>query len=148
MASTARSKGLRQNGLHRAAVALAVSLLAGGLGGCASVGEASGNLSQSLGTLPVVGLPANAPERPAEKLAFPAVHAMPAPRTTGLLTADEQRSLERDLVQARDTQRAGAGLPPAAKPAAQPAAAPSAKPAPAAASSPRTVPASSSQMIY
>jgi hypothetical protein len=147
MASTMRSTLPRQGGLHRAAIAVAASLLATGLGGCASVGEASGNMSQSLGSLPVVGLPANAPERPAEKLAFPAVHAMPAPRTTGLLTADEQRALERDLVQARDTQRVGAGLPPAKK-AAQPAPAPAAKPAPAAASGPRVVPASSSQMIY
>jgi hypothetical protein len=138
----------RQGGLRRATVAVVASLLAASLGGCASMNEASGNLSQSIGSLPGVGLPANAPERPAEKLAFPAVHAMPAPRTTGLLTADEQRALERDLVQARDTQRVGAGQPPAAKPAAQPAPAAAAKPAPAASSGPRVVPASSSQMIY
>jgi hypothetical protein len=69
---------------------------------------------------------------------------MPPPRTNNLLTAGEQRELERDLVRARDTQRVGAGLPPAAK-RAQPA---PAKPAAAASSGPRLVPASSSQMIY
>jgi hypothetical protein len=135
----------RQGGLHRAAIAVAASLVAAGLGGCASMGDASDKMSQAAGSLPVVGLPANAPERPAEKYAFPAVHDMPPQRTNSLLTAGEQRELERDLVRARDTQRVGAGLPPAAK-RPQPAAA---KPAPAAASSgPRLVPASSSQMIY
>ena len=84
--------------------------------------------------MPVVGLPANTPERPAEPLAFPAVHDMPPQRTTAVLTADEQRTMERELVSARDTTQKTAPKPatrtPAAKPAAKPAVAARAKPAP------------------
>ncbi len=131
----------------------AAAFVAATLGGCASVSD---KMSQTAGSLPGIGLPANTPERPVETYAFPAVHDMPPQRTTAVLTADEQRSLERELVSARDTQKTSAkpaqpapAPAPAAKPAAKPAVAARARPAPQAepaASMP--APPSSSRMIY
>jgi hypothetical protein len=112
-----RKDGVLQRMTLLAACA-AVALLSAGLGGCASMSE---NMSRSMSTLPGVGLPANAPERPAETLAFPAVHDMPPRRTTAVLTAEEQRSMERDLVAVRATQRPSKPAQPAAEPAAKPA---------------------------
>ena len=113
----------------------------------------SDKMSQAMSTMPVVGLPANAPERPAETLAFPAVHDMPPQRTTAVLTADEQRTMERELVSARDTTQKTAPKParrPApAKPAAKPAVAARARPAPQAEPAvSMPAPPSSSRMIY
>ena len=116
----------------------------------------SDKVSQAAGSLPGIGLPANTPERPAEAHAFPAVHDMPAQRTTAVLTADEQRSIERELVSARDGQKVTAkpvqpapAPVPAAKPAAKSAVAARAKaaPRPEPASSMPAQP-SSSRMIY
>jgi hypothetical protein len=118
-------------------------IAAASVAGCARVSE---HLSHAGGHLPGIGLPANAPERPAEKLAFPAVHDMPPQRTTAVLTADEQRLVERDLVAARENQQ-GPAKPrqeAARKPAARPAAAPSPQPD----MTPRRAPTSSSQSIY
>jgi hypothetical protein len=112
-----RKDGVLQRMMPIAACA-AVILLAANLGGCASMSE---KMSQSMSTLPGVGLPANAPERPAETLAFPAVHDMPPRRTTAVLTAEEQRSMERDLVAMRAPQRSSKPAQPAAEPAAKPA---------------------------
>ena len=78
----------------------------------------SDKVSQAAGSLPGIGLPANTPERPAEARAFPAVHDMPPQRTTAVLTADEQRSIERELVSARETQKSA---PKPAQPAPAPA---------------------------
>jgi hypothetical protein len=129
------------------------ALLAACLGGCASVSD---KMSQAAGSLPGIGLPANTPERPAEAHAFPAVHDMPPQRTTAVLTADEQRAMERELVSVRDGQKVTAKPAepaptpsPAAKPAAKPAVAARARPAPRpepAASMPAQP--SSNRMIY
>lgn len=114
--------------------------LAASLGGCGTVSE---KVSGAMGSMPVVGLPANAPERPTERRDYPAVHDMPPPRTNAVLTGAEQQQAERELIAARDGQKAAAAPPPEPPP---PAAKP-AKPAPrkpAAASAP----ASSSRTIY
>jgi len=127
----------------------AAVLAAASLGGCASMSD---KMSQAMSTMPVVGLPANVPERPAETLAFPAVHDMPPQRTTAVLTADEQRTMERELVSARDTTQKTAPKPapaPAAKPAAKPAVAARARPAPQAEPAvSMPAPPFSSRMIY
>jgi hypothetical protein len=109
-------------------------------------------MSEALGSAPGIGLPTAAPERPAaaERPAFPAVHEMPPQRTTAVLTADEQRRAERELVAAREGQRNPA---PAAEAPAAPALAPVASPRKPVIQ-PRPVapkgqgPASSSQSIY
>jgi hypothetical protein len=64
-----------------------------------------------LAELPVVGLPAGAPERLAEPLPFPAVHDMPAPRASKPMTQDQLKSAAAELEAARDRQP---GRPPAA----------------------------------
>jgi len=98
-----------------AAALLRLALLPVALGpalsGCASMSEVVDTASQ----LPKVGLPANAPERPAQPMAFPAIHDVPPPRTAAVLTDIEQRKLETDLVSARNQQQAAAGLTPAMK---------------------------------
>jgi len=133
-------------------VLLALAMLyALGLGGCGSISE---KMSESMGSMPAIGLPADAPERPATRMDYPAVHDMPTPRSTAVLTSNEQRDLEKELVSARDRQQMSA-KPPAAPAAAQatgrnPAAKPAAKPAtkPAATVTTNPVPASSSRTIY
>jgi len=50
----------------------------------------------------MIGLPANAPARPEAPPAFPAVHDMPAPRPSPMLTGLEQQKMEDDLVKARE----------------------------------------------
>jgi hypothetical protein len=94
-----------------------------------------------MGSMPVVGLPAGAPERPPEVRAYPAVHDMPPPRTTATLDGPAQQQMERELVEARERQKTAVGpteSAPARKPPARPAAAPTS----------RTAPTSSSQMVY
>lgn len=134
-----RHRTTRFAGIARAAILTAI--LAAGLGGCASMSE---KMSGAMASMPAVGLPANAPERPAEKLEYPPVNDMPPPRTTAVLTGAEQQRLERELVAAREGQRAAAAPPAAPKPAATARKRPAPTPAPSA----PVVPASSSRMIY
>jgi len=77
--------------------ACAVVSLAAGLAGCATY--TGDNLPASMG-----GLPASAPERKAEPLAYPAVHDMPPARTNTVLTEDEVKQAEKDLTQMRSRQ--------------------------------------------
>ncbi len=56
-------------------------------------------LPQELG-----GLPTNAPARPVEGPAYPAVHDMPPPRAAALLDAEQQKRLEADLIAVRNRQ--------------------------------------------
>ena len=54
--------------------------------------------------LPGMGLPADAPPRPAVSYEYPAVHDMPPPRAD-ITMSDEQRDrMERELVTTRDRQ--------------------------------------------
>jgi hypothetical protein len=76
--------------------------LAGGLAGCATY--TGDNLPASMG-----GLPAGAPERKAEPLAYPAVHDMPPARTNTVLTEDEVKQAEKDLVRSRQEQQPESG---------------------------------------
>lgn len=72
-------------------------LLAIVLGGC----------SIPFSDLPVVGLPANTPARPAAPGEYPAVHDIPAPRAETVLTPEQQEKIEKDLVAARNRQASG-----------------------------------------
>ena len=95
-------------GRTRYIFAAAALLLALPVGGCAT----------SVADLPVVGVPADAPARPKEVRAYPAVHDMPPQRTATTLTEDEKKKLEADLIAARNRQgpapanrKAAAGAP-------------------------------------
>lgn len=59
--------------------------------------------------MPLVGLPAGVPARPAAPGAFPAVHDMPAARDQALMDATERDRIERELTAARERQGGAAG---------------------------------------
>jgi hypothetical protein len=63
------------------------------LAGCASVTD---HIPTAAG-----GLPDGAPQRPAAAPPYPAVHDLPPPRSTSVLTDAEQTKLEADLAKAR-----------------------------------------------
>jgi hypothetical protein len=86
------------------------------LSGCASISQ---KFAETASQLPEVGLSANAPARPAQQMAYPAVHDVPPPRTAAMLTDIEQQKLETDLVSARDQQQTAAGVPVASRKKAQ-----------------------------
>src|SRR5262245_57565734 len=97
---TSRSRS--QRALARRACAAAL-FLAGGviLAGCSG--------SMMADHMPTVagGLPDNAPQRPANPGQYPPVHDQPPPRSQTVLTDEEQRKLEQDLIAARDRAAAG-----------------------------------------
>jgi hypothetical protein len=70
---------------------------AGVLAGCSGGSTVADHLPTALG-----GLPEGSPQRPATSSAYPAVHDMPPPRPTTVLTDAEQTKLEGDLVAARN----------------------------------------------
>jgi hypothetical protein len=82
-------------------------IAAAGLAGCGSISE---KFRDTAAALPGVGLPADAPERTAQPVAFPAVHDIPPPRNSVTLTNTEQDQMERDLVKARDELQVAAGV--------------------------------------
>jgi ribosomal protein L12E/L44/L45/RPP1/RPP2 len=97
-AASQQSRGWR--GLPVLAVAAAFCL-----SGCASISQ---KFADTASQLPEVGLSANAPARPVQQMAYPAVHDVPPPRTATMLTDMEQQRLETDLVSARDQQQTAA----------------------------------------
>jgi hypothetical protein len=104
----------REGALRRFATSrrwrLVVLLVAAvGLAGCASISE---KFRDTAAALPGVGLPADAPERTAQPVAFPAVHDIPPPRNSVTLTNTEQDQMERELVKARDEQQIASGAKP------------------------------------
>jgi hypothetical protein len=96
---------------RRGAIGVALVLLGSALGGC----------SIPLADLPVVGLPAGAPARPADADAavYPAVHDMPAARSEPTLDPADQSKVESDLIHARERQAVAVGR--SAKPSDKPA---------------------------
>jgi hypothetical protein len=91
----------------RLALATVVALTAWALSGCTSISEKFRNVASEM---PAVGLPAGAPERPAQAVPFPAVHDVPPPRNSTTLTDIERAQAEKDLVAARDGQQTKAGI--------------------------------------
>jgi hypothetical protein len=69
-------------------------------------GCASSNLPTPMG-----GLPAGAPPRPTTTGAYPAVHDLPPPRETTVLTSDEQKKLEDELAAERNRAAGAASAP-------------------------------------
>lgn len=58
--------------------------------------------------LPLVGLPANTPARPATPGEYMPVHDTPPARDDVVLDPAQQAKLEKDLIAARDRQASGA----------------------------------------
>ena len=107
-------------------------------------------MASKMSELPGVGLPANAPERPATPAAYPAVHDVPPQRPAPLLNETQRQQMEAELVSARNRQQAVAGTAPKeqeSKGAAKKEAAKK-RAVPSRASSPQAVTAPSSRTIY
>jgi len=98
--------------------ALAAALL---LAGAAPLGGCSATSNYIADRMPTAagGLPEGTPQRPETPAAYPAVHDLPPPRTDTMLTPDEQKKLEDELIAAR-ARTAGAADPKAAGNAAKP----------------------------
>src|SRR5258707_15263447 len=79
-----------------AAGALLLSALA--LGGC----------SVSIADLPLVGTPADAPERPKEAGAYLPVHDLPPDREEAAMAPAERAKVQSELIAARDRQASAA----------------------------------------
>ncbi len=95
-----------------AVLVMAAIVAATALSGCASISE---KFADSASHLPGIGLPAGAPERPSTPVAYPAVHDIPPPRNSVVLTRTEATQLENDLATARDQQQSAVGMKPQAK---------------------------------
>ena len=90
---------------------LVAALLAGALGlaGCSAGSMVGDHMPTALG-----GLPEGAPARATKPSAYPAVHDMPPPRGSTVLTDAEQKKLEDDLIAART--RTGEAAKPVGRP--------------------------------
>jgi hypothetical protein len=91
----------------QSALAAAVLLLSAlALGGC----------SMSIADLPLVGTPADAPERPKDAGAYLPVHDLPPARDEAALTPAQRAEIQKELLAARDRQASEAAAQnPAAK---------------------------------
>jgi hypothetical protein len=92
-------------------VAVLTLAAAAALCGCAEISQ---KFAATASQLPGIGLSPDAPERPVDST-YPAVHDMPAPRNSVMLTDIEQQKLEDDLTVARDRQMTSVGLTPVEK---------------------------------
>ena len=57
----------------------------------------------------VGGLPEGAPPRPETPTAYPAVHDMPPPRSETVLTSEQQKQVEEELIAARNRAATATG---------------------------------------
>jgi hypothetical protein len=89
------------NANRRTSTGAALVLLALLLGGCAT----------SIADMPLVGVPSDAPARPKEASAYPAVHDLPPDRQQAVLDTAEQAKIEKELMAARDRQAVVSGAP-------------------------------------
>ena len=88
----------------RSSPAAAAGLAAGLIIVCAALG----GCSIPVADLPGIGLPSNAPARSETPQPYLPVHDVPPPRDEAVLTADEQKKIQSDLLNARDKQNAEA----------------------------------------
>ena len=100
-----------QRALPRRAFASAV-VIAGAavLAGCSTGGMTGGVMGDYMPNA-LGGLPEGTPQRKAKPAAYPAVHDLPPPRATTVLTDVERNQLEADLAAARARAAAAAAQP-------------------------------------
>src|ERR1700675_2629630 len=75
---------------------------------------ALGGCSISIADLPLVGTPADAPERPKEAGAYLPVHDLPPDREEAAMTPAERAKVQSELIAARDRQASAAAAKDAA----------------------------------
>jgi len=98
-----------QQGFPRFALVAMLIAAAVGLAGCSAGSMVGDHMPTALG-----GLPEGAPQRATKPSAYPAVHDMPPPRGSTVLTDAEQKKLEDDLIAART--RTGEAAKPVGRP--------------------------------
>jgi hypothetical protein len=81
-------------------LALAGTLM---LSSCANTTNMGNDLGNELPTA-IGGLPQGTPERPQAAPAYPAVHDMPPPRNTKVMTEEEKKRAEAELAVMREQQ--------------------------------------------
>jgi hypothetical protein len=81
------------------------------LAGCSTGSVIADHLPTAAG-----GLPENTPQRPTAPPVYPAVHDLPPPRSDAMLTDEEQKRLEADLLAARKRAEAANAAGSAPKP--------------------------------
>ena len=89
-----RPRGFASTASLRLAAGLAAAAL---LAGCAGIADA-----------PLIGVPANAPARPAVATQYMPIHDVPPPREEPVQSEAERAKLQKDLLEARDRQNARA----------------------------------------
>jgi hypothetical protein len=92
---------------YRTALGKGLSLAVAGV--AIVLGMATGGCSIPVADLPVIGLPAGAPPRPADPGPYPAVNDLPAGRAAPMLDPTEQAKIESDLKAARSRQAGTVG---------------------------------------
>ena len=78
------------------------------LGALLASALALGGCSTSIADLPLVGTPANAPERPKEAGAYLPVHDLPPDREEAAMPPAERAKIQDELIAARDRQASAA----------------------------------------
>jgi hypothetical protein len=94
-----KSRSVGRNLRQPALLLLGLMLAFAGAGPLASCSTMGGDIPTSMG-----GLPQDAPERPAAAPLYPAVHDMPPPRNSTVLTDEEKKRIEADLAVKRAQQ--------------------------------------------
>ena len=90
-------------GKRRQVVAVGLTIVCAAL-----VSVTLGGCSIPVADLPGIGVPGNAPARTENQPAYLPVHDVPPPRDEAVLSADEQKKIQTDLLNARDKQNAQA----------------------------------------
>ena len=98
-----------RQGFRRSVLVAALMAGADGLAGSSDGSTIGDHMPNALG-----GLPEGAPQRVTKPSAYPAVHDMPPPRGSTVLTDAEQKKLEDDLIAART--RTGEAAKPVGRP--------------------------------
>jgi hypothetical protein len=94
-----KSRSLGRNLRQIALLLLGLTLAFAGAGPLASCSTMGGEIPTAMG-----GLPDGAPERPQTPPAYPAVHDMPPPRNSAVLTEEEKKKVEAELAVMRAEQ--------------------------------------------
>jgi hypothetical protein len=94
-----KSRSVGRNLRQPTLLLLGLTLALAGAGPLASCSTMGGDIPTSMG-----GLPEGTPERPATPPAYPAVHDMPPPRNSVVLTEEEKKRVEAELAVVRAEQ--------------------------------------------
>jgi hypothetical protein len=99
LAKMSKSPSLGRKLRQFAQLSLGLTLALAGAGPLASCSTMGGDIPTAMG-----GLPDGAPARPQAPPPYPAVHDMPPPRSSAVLTEEEKKRVEAELAVMREQQ--------------------------------------------